>query len=81
MQLRQKVIFLAIAPLIVALCAIALFVRQQAIELAHEQHATIQRAYLASKEAELKHYVDLASHSIAHLTASGRSDPATLAEA
>ena len=81
MQLRQKVIFLAIAPLIVALCAIALFVRQQAIALAHEQHATIQRAYLASKQAELKHYVDLASHSIAHLTASGRSDPATLAEA
>ena len=81
MQLRQKVIFLAIAPLIVALCAIALFVRQQAIALAHEQHATIQRAYLASKQAELRHYVDLASHSIAHLTASGRSDPATLAEA
>ena len=81
MQLRQKVIFLAIAPLIVALCAIALFVRQQAVALAHEQHATIQRAYLASKQAELKHYVDLASHSIAHLTASGRSDPATLAEA
>lgn len=81
MQLRQKVIFLAVAPLIVALCAIALFVRQQAIALAHEQHATIQRAYLASKQAELKHYVDLASHSIAHLTASGRSDPATLAEA
>jgi two-component system, NarL family, sensor kinase len=81
MQLRQKVIFLAIAPLIVALCAIALFVRQQAIALAHEQHATIQQAYLASKQAELKHYVDLASHSIAHLTASGRSDPATLAEA
>jgi two-component system, NarL family, sensor kinase len=81
MQLRQKVIFLAIAPLIVALCAIALFVRQQAIALAHEQHATIQQAYLASKQAELKHYVDLASHSIANLTASGRSDPATLAEA
>jgi two-component system NarL family sensor kinase len=81
MQLRQKVIFLAIAPLIVALCVIALFVRQQAIALAREQHATIQQAYLASKEAELRHYVDLASHSIAHLTASGRSDPATLAEA
>ena len=78
MKLRQKVIFLAIAPLIVALCAIALFVRQQAITLAHEQHATIQQAYLASREAELRHYVELASHAIAHLTASGRSDPATL---
>lgn len=81
MKLRQKLIFLAIAPLIVALCAIGLFVRQQAVTLAHEQHATIQQAYLASKEAELKHYVELASHAIAHLTASGRSDPATLLEA
>jgi two-component system NarL family sensor kinase len=81
MKLRQKVIFLAIAPLIVALCAIALFVRQQAVTLAHEQHATIQQAYLASREAELRHYVELASHAIAHLTASGRSDPATLDQA
>jgi len=81
MKLKQKVIVLAIAPLIVALCAIALFVRHQAITLAHEQHATIQQAYLASREAELKHYVELASHAIAHLTASGRSDPATLEQA
>ena len=81
MRLRQKVIVLAIAPLIVALCAIALFVRQQATELARQQRATIQRAYLASKEAELRHYVALASQSIGHLVASGRSDPATLAEA
>jgi two-component system NarL family sensor kinase len=81
MQLRQKVIFLAIAPLIVALCAIALFVRQQAVTLAAQQRATIQHAYLASKQAELKHYVELAAHSIAHLTDSGRNDAATLAEA
>jgi two-component system NarL family sensor kinase len=81
MKLRQKVIFLAIAPLIVALCAIAIFVRQQADTLARQQHATIQQAYLASKQAELEHYVELAAHAIAHLTASGRSDPATLAEA
>ncbi|SFC52396.1 cache domain-containing protein [Massilia yuzhufengensis] len=81
MRLRQKVIVLAIAPLIVALCAIALFVRQQATELAHQQRATIQRAYLASKESELRHYVALASQSIGHLVRSGRRDPATLAEA
>src|SRR6266571_979090 len=81
MKLRQKVIFLAIAPLILALCAIALFVRHQAITLAQQQRETIQQAYLASKEAELKHYVALASHSIAHLYESGRSDPATLEEA
>lgn len=81
MRLRQKLIVLAIAPLIVALCAIALFVRQQAVELARQQRATIQRAYLASKEAELRHYVALGSQAIGHLVASGRSDAATRAEA
>ena len=81
MKLRQKVIFLAIAPLILALCAIALFVRHQAVTLAQQQRATIQQAYLASKEAELKHYVALATHSVAHLYDSGRNDPATLDEA
>ncbi|MCC2956438.1 cache domain-containing protein [Massilia sp. IC2-477] len=81
MKLRQKVIVLAIGPLIVALCAIALFVRQQAAELAQQQRATIQRAYLASKEAELRHYVALATQSIGHLVRSGRKDAATLEEA
>ena len=81
MRLRQKVIVLAIAPLIVALCAIALFVRQQAVELAQQQRATIQRAYLASKEAELRHYVALASQSIGHLVRTGRNDAATREEA
>jgi len=81
MNLRQKVILLAIVPLILVLCAIALFVRHQAITLATQQRETIQQAYLASKEIELKHYVEMASQSIAHLTRSGRSDPATLDEA
>ncbi len=81
MKLRQKVIFLAITPLIVALCAIALFVRYQAITLAQQQRETFQQAYLASKEAELKHYVALASRSVAHLVDSGKRDAATLDEA
>jgi two-component system NarL family sensor kinase len=80
-KLRQKLIFLAVVPLVLALCAIALFVRQQGATLARQQRATIQQAYLASKEAELRHYVELARHSIAHLADSGRRDPATLAEA
>lgn len=74
-------IVLAITPLIVALCAIALFVRQEAVALAQQQRATIQQAYLASKEAELKHYVALASRSIAHIYGSGRTDPAAMEEA
>ncbi len=81
MKLRQKVIFLAITPLILALCAIALFVRHQAISLAQLQRDTIQQAYLASKEAELNHYVALASRSVAHLVDSGKRDQATMDEA
>jgi two-component system NarL family sensor kinase len=80
-KLRQKVIFLAITPLILALCAIALFVRHQAISLAQLQRETFQQAYLASKEAELKHYVALAARSVAHLVDSGKRDQATLDEA
>ncbi len=81
MKLRQKVIFLAITPLILALCAIALAVRHQSVLLAQQQRATIQQAYLSSKEAELKHYVALAAHSISHLYESGRNDEATRQEA
>jgi two-component system NarL family sensor kinase len=81
MKLRQKVIFLAITPLILALCAIALAVRHQSVLLAQQQRDTIQQAYLSSKEAELKHYVALASHSISHLYESGRDDQATRQEA
>lgn len=81
MKLRQKILLLAITPLIVALLAIALAVRYQAGLLAQQQHSTIESAYLATKEAELKHYVALAQRAIAHLYDSGRNDPKTLEEA
>lgn len=81
MKLRQKIIVLAIAPLIVALIAIAFAVQHQATILAQQQRASVEAAYLASKEAELKHYVSLAERSIAHLYDSGRDDEATKNEA
>lgn len=81
MKLRQKIIVLAIAPLIVALIAIAFAVQYQATILAQQQRASVEAAYLASKEAELKHYVSLAERSIAHLYDSGRDDEATKNEA
>ncbi|WP_292931996.1 cache domain-containing protein [Noviherbaspirillum sp.] len=81
MKLRQKILLLAITPLIVALFAIALAVRYQATLLAHQQRASVEAAYLASKEAELKHFVVLATRSIEHLYQSGRHDEATLNEA
>jgi len=81
MKLRHKIIVLAIAPLIVALIAIALAVRHQATILAQQQRASVEAAYLASKETELKHYVSLAERSIAHLVDSGRDDDAVKDEA
>lgn len=81
MKLRQKILLLAITPLILALLAIAAAVRYQATLLAEQQRTSVQAAYLASKEAELSHYVSLASRSIAHLYDSGRYDQAALDEA
>jgi len=81
MQLRQKIILLAITPLILALCAIAFAVQHQAKLLSRQQRAAVEQAYLASKNSELKHYVALGTQSIAHLYESGRKDPATLEEA
>lgn len=81
MKLRQKILALAITPLILAVLAIALAVRYQAAQLAGQQRASVEAAYLASKEAELAHYVSLGTRSIAHLYESGRQDKATLDEA
>lgn len=81
MKLRQKILLLAITPLLLALCAIAFAVRHQAILLASQQRSSVETAYLASKEAEINHYVTLATQSIAHLYESGRNDKATQEEA
>jgi two-component system NarL family sensor kinase len=81
MKLRQKILLLAIVPLIVALLAIAAAVRYQATTLAKQQRASVEAAYMASKKAALTHYVTLASRAIAHLYDSGRNDEATLNEA
>lgn len=81
MKLRQKILVLAITPLILAVIAIALAVRYQAVMLADQQRSSVEAAYLASKEAELAHYVVLGTRSIAHLYESGRQDEATRNEA
>ena len=81
MKLRHKIILFAVMPLGLALCAIALTVRHHAISLAQQEQEVIKPAYLASKEAELKNYVALATHAIAHLYKSGRTDAAAKNEA
>ena len=80
MKLRKKIILLALAPLVLALVALAIAVNTQSIELAKEQREIIEPAYLASKKAELRSYLMLAQHAIAPLYDSGRTDEAAKAE-
>jgi two-component system NarL family sensor kinase len=74
MKLKAKIFLLAIVPFLVAIAGIGFGVRQQATSLARTQHATIQAAYLSSKEVELRHYVELATSAVMPLyEASGRN--------
>jgi two-component system NarL family sensor kinase len=68
-RLRTKIFLLAVVPFLVAIAGIGIGVRQQATLLAQTQHATMQSAYLSSKEDELRHYVELATSAIAPLYA------------
>jgi two-component system NarL family sensor kinase len=77
MSPRQKVILFAMAPLFLAFAAISFGVLHQAKQLALQQRATVEAAYLASKETELKHYVSLGLKAIAPLYESGNNDEAT----
>lgn len=77
MSHRQKMILFAITPLFLAFCAIAITVLYQAKQLANQQRAAVESAYLATKEAELKHYVILGLKAIALLYESGADDEET----
>jgi len=71
MKLRHKIIFFAATPLLISFGVIAIVVWHQTIRLGEQQRQSIQEAYQSSKDAELRHYVDLAVHSIAHLYEGG----------
>ncbi|MFZ6720663.1 cache domain-containing protein [Undibacterium sp. Ji49W] len=81
MKLRYKIILLAVAPFLLSFAGIALAVFYQATFLAKQQRNTVEQAYLASKEAELKHYVTLGTAAISHLYNSKQQSPATREEA
>ncbi|WP_323119206.1 cache domain-containing protein [Burkholderia alba] len=74
MRLKAKILLLAIVPFLIAIAGIGFGVRQQATALARAQHATIQAAYLSSKEGELRHYVELATSAIKPLYDAGRDN-------
>lgn len=67
--------------MLLAFAGIALAVFHQATYLAKQQRNTIEQAYLASKEAELKHYVTLGKAAISHLYNANEQTPANKEEA
>jgi two-component system NarL family sensor kinase len=74
MKLKAKIVLLAIVPFLAAIASIETGVRREATALAETQHATTQAAYMASKEIELKHYVELATTAIAPLYDAGQDN-------
>ncbi|GLU33409.1 cache domain-containing protein [Trinickia caryophylli] len=81
MKVKTKIFLLAIVPFLVAIAGIGIGVRMQATSLAKAQHATVETAYMSSKQMELKHYVELATSAIAPFygaSADSPQDDATL---
>ncbi|WP_233866159.1 cache domain-containing protein [Paraburkholderia adhaesiva] len=80
MTLKTKIFLLAVVPFLAAIAGIGIGVRHQATTLAQTQHATMQGAYLSSKQEELRHYVELAMSAIEPLyDASADASPADIA--
>lgn len=60
MQLKAKIVLLAVVPLLLSLLLIgvAMFVQQR--ELGHQTRALVREAYMEARRAELRHNMDLA---------------------
>lgn len=77
MQLKHKIVALSLLPLLLAVIVVSLLVAIQNQRLGEQQARLIEQSIMASKQAELRHYVGLALSSIAPLYESGRDDPAS----
>ncbi|WP_437882584.1 cache domain-containing protein [Pseudomonas sp. LRF_L74] len=77
MQLKHKIVALSVLPLLLAVAVVCLLVLVQNQRLGEQQAQLIERSILASKQAELKHYVEMALSTIEPLYGSGRDDEET----
>ena len=64
MQLRFKLVLLSGIPIIVALVLMGATMQRQTLKLVREEQALVQAAFMQSKEAELKHYVEMARSTV-----------------
>jgi two-component system NarL family sensor kinase len=74
MRLRLKVFLLAVIPLLASLALIAIAFKRQQDDLYARERALVESAYMASKQVELQHYVELAQSTIAPLYETRRDD-------
>ncbi|MGE5864740.1 MAG: cache domain-containing protein [Rhizobacter sp.] len=81
MRLQSKLLLLAALPLLLSLALIATGVRHQERSLAERERALVEHAYMAAREAELRHYVDLARSILTPLYDEGEDTPARRDEA
>ncbi|BEP60478.1 cache domain-containing protein [Variovorax sp. V213] len=81
MNLRTKIVALAVAPLLVALVLVALAVRHQEHDLARRERALIEKSYMDQRRSELRSYVDLAVSTVRPLYDAGQDDEETRNEA
>lgn len=78
MNLRLKVLLLAVAPLLLAIAAIAAVVNIEARALADAETQAVLPVLESARRTELKHYVDLAMGAVEHLH--GMADQAAAQE-
>lgn len=81
MNLRLKIVALAVAPLLLALVLVALAVRHQEHDLAARERALVEATYMHQRRSELQSYVALAVSVVQPLYDTGRDDAATREEA
>lgn len=81
MNLRTKIVALAVAPLLTALLLVAVAVRHQERDLARRERALTEQTYMAQRRGELRSYVDLAVSVVRPLYDTGQDDDVVRAEA
>ena len=74
MNLRSKLLLVAIVPLVVALALTVFVLRQQQYDLAQRQQALVRSSYFEGARSELRHYVALALSTVSPLYNTGRDD-------
>lgn len=81
MKLKAKILWLAVAPLLLALAVIGGLLLFETQRLERQQAQVLEDALLATKRDELRSYIELALTSIEHLYGAGRDDQAAKEQA